>query len=426
LGQGLRDGPELTIELTVEKLVPGGAGYCRLPDGRSAFVDGALPGDRITVHGLEEKRGYVRATGFDLASPSPERVTPPCPIADECGGCDWMHLELGAQRRHKATLVAEALERTGRVRLPLLPEVVTRGEALGYRSRLRVHVDARGAVGFFGRRTRSLVEVPACAVAHPAVNRVLGLLARLEPAHAELLGRFEAVELAVAREGEGAEARLWPRAPLDEPAVAPLLAHLRAEGVLVGVAPPPRSKQRPRAAEERPWAAFTQVNPAVNAALVEAVTAVAAALGSKTFLDLYGGAGNFSLPLASAGLRGVLVELDRTAADLARRAAHERGLTLEVLALDVSRGLAELVRRRASFELLVLDPPRAGAKEALAGIVALRPPAVAYVSCDPVTLARDLKELVAAGYELESVRCFDMFPQTHHVETLVWLARSGA
>jgi 23S rRNA (uracil1939-C5)-methyltransferase len=105
-----------------------------LPDGRSAFVDGALPGDTVTVRAFEEKRGYVRATAFGLLEPSPERVAPPCPIAEACGGCDWMHLELGAQRRHKATLVAEALERTGRLRLPVVPDLIVRGEPLGYRS----------------------------------------------------------------------------------------------------------------------------------------------------------------------------------------------------------------------------------------------------------------------------------------------------
>jgi 23S rRNA (uracil1939-C5)-methyltransferase len=420
VGQGVRNGPALTTTLAVEKLVPGGAGFCRLPDGRSAFVEGALPGETVTVHGFEEKRGYVRATGFELVTPSPERVTPACPIANECGGCDWMHLELGAQRRHKAALVAEALERTGRVKLAVVPEVVARGEPLGYRARLRVHVDDRGAVGFFGRRTRSLVKATACTVAHPAINRVLALLSGLDPTLMLLLGRFDAVELAV--EGEGAAARLWPRGPLNERAVEPLLARLRAEGVVVRVAPPPRAQGRPKVAEERPWAAFTQVNPAVNDALVQAITAGADALGSKTFLDLYAGSGNFSLPLAAGGRSGVLIEVDRTAAELARRAARERSFSLEVLSHDVARGLAELIGRRARFELVVLDPPRAGAREALAGITALRPPAVAYVSCDPVTLARDIKELVAAGYELESVRCFDMFPQTHHVETLAWLA----
>jgi 23S rRNA (uracil1939-C5)-methyltransferase len=119
-----------------------------------------------------------------------------------------------------------------------------------------------------------------------------------------------------------------------------------------------------------------------------------------------------------------MVELDRAAANAAKRAAAERSVALEVLEVDTARGLDALVARRSEFDLVVLDPPRAGAREAIRGIVAIRPSAIAYVSCDPVTLARDLKELVAAGYRLESVQCFDMFPHTHHVESLAWLART--
>jgi 23S rRNA (uracil1939-C5)-methyltransferase len=209
-----------------------------------------------------------------------------------------------------------------------------------------------------------------------------------------------------------------------DPSSVALVEHLARQGVLARVASGAGAKG-PRGPEAvRPWASFTQVNPAVNAALVEAVTAGATALGARTFLDLYAGSGNFSLPLAGGGRSGVMVELEPTAADSARREAASRGLSLEVIALSSARGLEKLNARGARFDLVVLDPPRAGAKEAIGGIVQLRPPGIAYVSCDPVTLARDLKELVAVGYALESVSCFDMFPHTHHVETLAWLGRT--
>lgn len=425
MGQGFRNGPELTTTLTVEKLVPGGGGFCRLPDGRSAFLDGAFPGDRVLVRAFEDKQSYVRATSFEVVEPSPERAAPPCPIADACGGCDWMRLELAAQRRYKAGLVVEALERTGGVRLPVLPEVVARGEALGYRARVRVHVSEQGVVGFYGRRTRSLVPLAACAVAHAALNQALATLAALEPPLAELLAAFEAAELAVAPDGASVDARLWPRKGVRAPrSIAPLLEHLARHGILARVTPRASAKGAEAAPTERPWAAFTQVNPAVNEALVAAVTSGADARGAGAFLDLYAGSGNFSLPLAAGGRKGTLVELDAVAADSARREAAARGVALEVLALDAVRGLEKLAARRVTFDLVVLDPPRAGAREAIPGIVAVRPRLVAYVSCDPVTLARDLKQLVRTGYRVESVECFDMFPHTHHVESLVWLART--
>jgi 23S rRNA (uracil1939-C5)-methyltransferase len=425
VGQGVRDRADLKTQLTVEKLVPGGAGFCRLPDGRSAFVEGALPGDRVEVREVEEKRGYVRVTSFDLLEPGADRVTPPCPIATTCGGCDWMHLELGAQRRYKASLVAEALERTGRLVLPVVPDVVVRGEALGYRSRVRVHVDERGTVGFFGRRTRSLVPVPACAVAHPVLNRALGTLASLEPALKTLLAGFETAELSVSADGSHTDARLWPRKGQPHArSVEVLLERLRERGLDAVIAAPAQPKGAPGPGEERPFAAFSQVNGEVNEALVADVTEGATARGVRSFLDLYGGRGNFTLPLAKADRRGVLVEVDRLAAGDAETMADELGLSVKVLPIDAARGLEQLVASHERFDLVVLDPPRAGAKDALSGIIALRPDAIAYVSCDPVTLARDLKQLVAAGYRLASVRCFDMFPHTHHVETLAWLERT--
>jgi 23S rRNA (uracil1939-C5)-methyltransferase len=425
VGQGVRDGPALTTSVTIEKLVPGGAGFCRLPDGRAAFVEGALPGDRVEVRAFEEKRGYVRATAFELVEPSADRVEPPCPIARTCGGCDWMHLDLGAQRRHKARLVAEALERTGRLRLAAVPDVVVRGNDLGYRSRVRVHVDEHGTVGFFGRRTRSLVPVPACAVAHPALNRALGVLASLTPPHRALLAKFEAAELSVPGDDTGTDVRLWPRrGEAQASSVELLIAELRARGLSPFIAAHATSKGAAAPGEERPWAMFSQVNRDVNEALVTSVTEGAAARGVRSFLDLYGGRGNFTLPLAKGDRSGVLVELDRAAARDAAHAANELGLSVKVLPLDAERAVEQLAKSRERFELVVLDPPRAGAKGALPGIATLRPRAIAYVSCDPVTLARDLKELVLAGYRLESVRCFDMFPHTHHVETLAWLDRA--
>jgi 23S rRNA (uracil1939-C5)-methyltransferase len=423
VGQGVRNGPELTGPLTIEKLVPGGAGFCRLPDGRSAFVEGALPGEQVRLRTFEHKKGYVRARAFELVEPSAERVVPACPIAEACGGCDWMHLELTAQRQYKSRLVAEALERTGGLRLPVLPEVVTRGDALGYRSRLRVHVDHKGSVGFFGRRTRVLVPVPACAVAHPALNRALVVLSGLGAAERKLLSAFDTVELAALANLASVDARLWPRADARPPrSIAPLVERLEVEDVSVRIAPVGGTKGPPAAEGERPWSAFLQVNPAVNDALVAAV--IERATGARTFLDLYAGSGNFSLPLAAGGRSGVLVELDRTAAESARREAAARGLSLEVLALDAARALPRLAARAGEFEFVVLDPPRAGAREAISGIIALGPRLIAYVSCDPVTLARDLKELASARYELRNVQCFDMFPQTHHVETLAFLVRT--
>jgi 23S rRNA (uracil1939-C5)-methyltransferase len=203
--------------------------------------------------------------------------------------------------------------------------------------------------------------------------------------------------------------RLAPHVRIVGNAGAPSARYEPAEGVYVEV----------------PAGAFSQVNWEVNRALVSAVVTGAAARQCRSFCDLYGGVGNFALPLVKAGGQGTLVERDRRAARAAERAAVAQGLALQVLTLDVPLGLARLRRAGARPELVVLDPPRSGAKHALDGIVALGPAAIAYVACDPVTLARDVRSLVDRGFVLESVQCFDMFPQTHHVEVLAWLGRAA-
>jgi tRNA/tmRNA/rRNA uracil-C5-methylase (TrmA/RlmC/RlmD family) len=173
-----------------------------------------------------------------------------------------------------------------------------------------------------------------------------------------------------------------------------------------------------------PVGAFTQVNVQVNAKLVHKVVELAQSSGAKTFLDLYCGCGNFSLPLAFAGLTGTGVELTGDSIRAAQRAADEQDLRVKFHAAKVHDFLGTRWARAGDFDVAVLDPPRAGAKDLLGRLLTLKIPRLLMVSCEPGTLARDLQVLVQGGYQLSAVHVFDMFPQTHHVETLVLLTRS--
>ena len=418
-------------EIAIEKLVPGGAGFARLSDGRSLFVEGALPGDRLQLLAIEEKKGYARAQRFELLSPGPDRMEPPCRFAATCGGCDWMALSLPAQQRSKALLVKEALERTGGAHLARIPALVSAGEPLGYRMRVRLHVE-NGKVGYFARGSRELVNVPECLVAVPALAPAIRAIHELAPVHVAAFRLFSAIELA-APPGESPVAiDLVPRegSQLRVPAVNALVQALKELGQIrvgtAGGASARRYEQHEGAFLSVPGGAFTQVNWAVNEALVSAVLAGATARGVGSVLDLYAGVGNFTLPLLRAGHTAVAVELDAHALRALGDAAKTQSLKCETISGDVPRVLARLGKRKGAFDLVLLDPPRAGAKEALAPLIALAPRAIAYVSCDPVTLARDVRTLGAAGFELNEVTCFDMFPQTHHVETLAWFAPATA
>jgi 23S rRNA (uracil1939-C5)-methyltransferase len=410
------------VELTVEKLVPGGDGFARLPDGQALFVQLAVPGDRIRLRSVEKQRGALTTSDYELLSPSPDRVVPECPVATSCGGCDLMHVARSAELLHKHSLLREALARGAGVALETPP--LREQPSLGYRSRVRFHVGKHGKLGFFARGTHQLVEVPSCVVADPSINQALALVRRLARRFPEALAGFSDVEL---RAGEAfVIARFVPRDGIKPIAADPFL---RALGKELKVAASEREAQalcerRSLTTDvfvEIPADAFSQINVRVNQQLIAAIVDGARARGLRTFCDLFAGVGNFSLPLARLGLRGVMVERTPSAVQAAQRTAAEQGLSLKARSADVARAVTDLVREGQRFELVVLDPPREGAPEVVAALPALGARAVAYVACDPVTLARDLKQLVAAGLRIASVEAFDMFPRTHHFETLVWL-----
>jgi len=402
----------------IEKLIPGGDGMARLGDGRVGFAPDVIPGERLRVFASVRKKGFTRATRFELMERSPERVVPACAYAGRCGGCDWLHIDYRAQLRHKLELLRDALTRVGK--LAALPElsIEPSPNALAYRNRIRVHVE-QGEVGFRGFGTHELVDVASCAVAVPELDRALALFRAVLSAQPSLPPSFEA-ELRVAPSD--------PR-PLVRLSIEPgatLLSALWRDFVVAFPNVPVESVQHfPFASGSFlsvPADAFVQVNWTLNRVLVEALVRGARDRGARRFLDLYAGAGNFSLPLLQAGLSGVAVEGVGAAVRAAGRSFADLHLPGEAVAGDVAASVARLIQQHQTFDLVVLDPPRSGAAEVVPQLRSLEPRSVAYCSCDPVTLARDLGLLVASGhFGLEEIRAFDLFPGTHHFETLVWL-----
>ncbi|HKY36965.1 MAG TPA: RsmD family RNA methyltransferase [Polyangiaceae bacterium] len=414
------------LELVVEKLVPDGVGLAHLPDGQVLLVRGAAPGDRIRLTAVEKQRGALWAVGYELLQPSSQRIQPECPVAERCGGCDLMHLSREAELEQKSSILREALERVGGVSAPSTA-LASAGDSAGYRSRVRFHVGLKGKLGFFARGSRQLVEVPSCVVADPRINHALGTIRRLARRFPEALAGFSDVELRATE--AGVTARFVARDGIKPVAADPLLRALAKELTVAAserdaAALVERRRLGDNVYVEIPSDAFSQINVAVNQLLVDAVREGARARQLSSFCDLFAGVGNFALPLARLGLSGVMVDRTSSAVAAAKRALAQQGLTsLKARCADAARALADLVREGQRFDLLVLDPPREGAPDLTPGILALEPRAVAYVACDPVTLSRDLRPLLAAGLRIEDVQAFDMFPRTHHFETLIWLGR---
>ncbi len=413
----------------VEKLVPGGSGLIRLDDGQIAFVTGVATSERIEVEWLEKKKGVLRGRLLRVIESSRDRVDPACPIADACGGCDWLHLAYAAQLREKALLVRQALTRTGGfASLPAF-EIDPSPAANHYRNRIRLHFGADGAVGFFAAESHRLVDVEACLVARPELNQGLTELRRIAKAMPELSQRFSEGELRVGFPVSEQQLHLVRRAPVRSPKPGDALLAELSQHFAVSVEGQPSLRLQRFEIEPSVWLqvppeAFVQVNWAMNRRLVRRVVEGARVRGVRRFADLYAGVGNFSVALAKVGLSGVSVEGQVAASQASEQVLREQGLSsVTVVHREASAWLSDQALP-FDYDFVVLDPPRAGARALLPALLSRRPGFIAYCSCDPVTLARDLRSLCQEGYALESIECFDMFPGTHHVETLVWLRHS--
>lgn len=413
-------------ELRVEKLIAEGNALGRLDDGRVVILQGAVPGDRVALERVSEQKGLVRALGFRVTEPSPLRVTPRCPVFAACGGCDWMMLSRADQHTHKLAVLREVLLRTAKLDLGERAIPLFAGpSADGYRRRVRLQVVA-GKIGFYARASHALVEPARCAVSSAALNTGLRELRQLTRSIPSTLAGVRSLELREACDGE-----LSLFLECDEAASggSPALAGLRERFLCASSsaeAESPALWQRFELSERTyllaPPGCFTQVNWEVNRELIRRVSSAARQRGVQSFLDAHAGAGNFALPLLAEGMSGSSIECNRLAVLAAREAAGRQGLAADGFLIgDAARIAGELVRQGRRFDLVLLDPPRAGVKHGLRELAALSVGWLAMCSCNPVTLARDLRALLDLGFELEELAAFDMFPETHHLEVLVWL-----
>jgi tRNA/tmRNA/rRNA uracil-C5-methylase (TrmA/RlmC/RlmD family) len=383
------------------------------------FVRHSLPGERVVVRVTEDRHpGYCRADAVEVLDPSPARVERPCPYSGpgKCGGCDWQHVAPDEQRRLKAAVVGEQLARLAR--LPDVDVTVEElpGGPLRWRSRARFAVDRAGAPGLRRHRSHDVVVLDDCPItAEPAAQAVLG----------HRWPGAGAVDVSLDSTGAVTTTRLDRRGRPQGTRV------LRA-GSDVPAEPAGRAE---RHAGGRDWevegTGFWQVHPAAADALVAAVAAFAAVRPGETVLDLYAGAGLFGGALAPAvGAAGRVVCVEADAGGCAAADANLAHLPqAEVWQGEVdAAGLAGLLADLGGApDVVVLDPPRAGAGGAVSRqIAATGARAVVYVACDPAALARDVAVFGAAGYRLAGLRGFDAFPMTHHVECVALLEPEAA
>jgi tRNA/tmRNA/rRNA uracil-C5-methylase (TrmA/RlmC/RlmD family) len=407
------------LELEAGAVAAGGACVARAPDGRVVFVRHCLPGERVLARLTSVGARFHRADAVEVLTASPDRVQPPCPFAGpgRCGGCDWQHAALPAQRLLKAALVAETLRRVGGIDLQPVVEAVPaacgRDDGLAWRSRLRFGVDRAGRPGFHRHRSTEIEAVAACPIASPEIQ-ALGVEGRRWRGASELEVFAPPGGPALVAVSSPARRRLslpgpLPGATLAVGAQAAARRHVVAGGAGLFF----------QVSGGSFWQAHVEAPRVLVAAVLEALRP---APGERA-VDLFAGVGLIATHLARAvGASGsvLAVESDPVAcADAIANAAATPWL--EVRHAPVTM---QLVDALPPVELVVLDPPRAGAGIEVVRALARRGAPlrrVVYVACDTATLARDLRVALDAGWTLSSLRVFDLFPMTEHVELLAVL-----
>ncbi|MFH1809841.1 MAG: RsmD family RNA methyltransferase [Pseudomonadota bacterium] len=442
--------------VTVDDLAHGGDGVARL-EGQVYFVRGALPGDRVTLREVQQRRRHALAEVSSLVEASPLRVPATCTHHPACGGCPWHELQDTAQLEAKIRIVAETLRRLARLDIEKLPPLeiapgdhqivdglircVRAGQGEGYRIRARLHLERRGdhtRAGYRAARSHHVIDVEHCLVLHPSLAPSVSMA--LQRARDEgwprgelhvALGLQPLHTSAVLRSAERPhDPEVLARALTDCGFVGAQILCRRDDEVLaaqgeiaLGGVIAPEAPGGPFGHD--PWT-FTQPQHAGNRLLIEAVQLACDPAPGVHILELHAGAGNLSLGLAGRGATLRSVEnaphaLHWLRANVQRAGAADR---IEVLAADVETLPLQELAAGAEPDVLLLDPPRTGFSRLSELVQQLRPARVVYVSCDPATLARDLRPLGDLGYAPARILLIDLMPGSWHVETVLLLQRT--
>lgn len=437
--RGVQNSP--LVEAHIESLTLEGQGVARI-DGKAVFIEGALPGETVAFRYTSYKQKHDEGKVETLLVPSSERVEPKCAHFGVCGACTWQHIALDAQIQHKQQAMLNNLKHIGKVEPESVFEpLVADGWAYRRKARLGVRwVKAKGKalVGFREKDGRFLADLSRCEILHPTLGEhltdfqdlITGLEARetipqievavgdnataLVVRHMEPLSDSDRTQLLEFAREFNYQLYLQPKGPDTVHCIYPQSPELYYEH--------PQFNTRVKFAPLD----FFQVNQALNRKMVVRALELLAPQPTDTVLDLFCGLGNFTLPLARQAAEVIGVEGDMAMVERARAAAHANDIhntdyyACNLMAEDLGREL--WLKRR--YDKILLDPPRAGAKEVIAQMGKLKASRIVYVSCDPATLARDAGELVHThGYCLVGAGVMDMFPHTSHVESIAVFER---
>lgn len=390
----------------------GGAGFGRLADGRPVFVPYTMPGDQVKARLLTQRKDYCTARLEEIIAPSPQRITPRCPHFMDCGGCHYQHLAYGEQLVVKQKIVENQLRRIGKFSDLKVNDVIPSPEQWKYRNTMQFHVSSGGRLGLKAWDGARVAEVSECHLPAPDINDLWPLL-DIDPQSgvSRVVLRTDSFGQPLAAL-EGQE-----EAPPEFSVDFPLTVHYLSRGgdtLLAGDTHNHMEVNGERFAVSP--RSFFQVNLPQAEAMVAYFLENVPLTANDTVFDLYSGVGLFSAFLAPRVKEVIAVESSESACeDYAINLNEHENVSLYIG--DVERVLPGL---DVTPDVVLMDPPRAGLGNAVIDRLVKRPARdLAYVSCDPATMARDLKQLVEGGYVINSIQPFDLFPQTYHVECVV-------
>lgn len=414
----------------VEAVSFGGRGVLR-HEGKVYFIEGALPGDHIKARITREKKSFGEGYVASYLESAPLRKPSPCPSSRDCGGCQWLEVDSSQQETWKANFIQDALSRIASSSRPI-DRFVSSPQALHYRNRVSLKGEIRRGkilLGYYAPRSHKLVAIDACSIAHKTINDFIKSMQdssfnksstlSFDLSLQVILGEQLLVELQP--KGDAAPTLLQQLKDVlsSQPMVKSLTSHQQT-------APDMFIYDRQYQLEYWTYQGqFQQVNSEANHILRETVKQIVNHIKPNFILDLYCGSGNLSLHLASPQRRVLGIESNPHSIKTAlQNLRHNQVENTEYLNLTSESFLSSLRHEPQSPDLVIIDPPRRGLETAISDLINLAPQHIIYVSCDPNTLARDLKRLQESSYRMTQVIGMDFFPGTYHVESLVVLNRN--
>jgi 23S rRNA (uracil1939-C5)-methyltransferase len=408
-----------SYEVEITGMVYGGDAMGRLPDGRAVFVPFCLPGERVRLRLIDEKRGHARAALLEVLETSPARIQPRCRHYGVCGGCHYQHLDYPEQLKVKSTIFTEQLERIAGLQNPPVKPIVASPAAWNYRNTVQFHLDYNGKLGYQEAGSHRVVAVSECHLPEEEINAVWPQI-DMEP-----VAGLERVGL---RLGEDNDMQLVLESSLPKPEEEfsldmPISAvHLGPDGPVLLAGDPNVVIEVNGRLFQVSAGAFFQVNKTQAGAMVDHLLSVLPLTAETVVADIYSGVGLFSAFIAPRVKKCIGIELSEPACE-------DYVVNLDAFDnVELYVGAAEdlLPALKLNADIVIVDPPRSGVdRKALDAIAAMKPHTIAYISCDPSTLARDIKRLYAAGYVLEQSTPFDLFPQTFHIESISILKKNS-